>query len=67
MEAEVHVTAENPLTGVSTHTNTAYLVYVALNEDGQPVPVPPLVPENEADRQRMEEGRARQAYRLGQK
>jgi uncharacterized protein (TIGR00369 family) len=66
MEAEVHVTAENPITGVCTHTNTAYLVYVALDEDGHAVPVPPLLPENEAERQRMEEGRARQAYRLGQ-
>ncbi len=66
MEAEVHVTAENPLTGVCTHTNTAYLVYVALDEGGHAVPVPPLLPESEADRQRMEEGRARQAYRLGQ-
>src|SRR5512133_3462700 len=28
MEAEVHVMAENPITGEQTHTNTAYLVYV---------------------------------------
>jgi uncharacterized protein (TIGR00369 family) len=66
MEAEVHVTAEDPLTGVCTHTNTAYLVYVALDETGRPVQVPALIPESEADRQRMEEGRARQAYRLSQ-
>jgi uncharacterized protein (TIGR00369 family) len=66
MEAEVHVTAEDPLTGVCTHTNTAYLVYVALDETGRPVQVPTLIPESEADRQRMEEGRARQAYRLSQ-
>lgn len=66
MEAEVHVTAENPITGERTHTNTAYLVYVALDENGRPVEVPPLIPENEEQRQRMEEGRARQAYRLAQ-
>ena len=66
MEAEVHVTAEDPITGVCTHTNTAYLVYVALDEDGHPIQVPALIPENDSDRQHMEEGRARQAYRLSQ-
>ena len=66
MEVEVQVTAENPITGECTHTNTAYLVYVALDENGQPVAAPPLVPENEAQRQRMEEGQARQAHRLAQ-
>jgi uncharacterized protein (TIGR00369 family) len=66
MEAEVHVVAENPITGERTHTNTAYLVYVAMDEAGRPVPVPPLIPEDEAQRQRMEDGKARQDYRLTQ-
>jgi uncharacterized protein (TIGR00369 family) len=66
MEAEVHVTAENPITGECTHTNTAYLVYVALDVHGQPVRVPPLIAENESQRIRMEEGQARQAHRLAQ-
>jgi uncharacterized protein (TIGR00369 family) len=66
MEAEVQVTAENPITGECTHTNMAYLVYVALDEQGQPVEVPRLIPENEQQRHRMEEGKQRQAYRLAQ-
>jgi uncharacterized protein (TIGR00369 family) len=66
MEAEVHVEAENPISGQRTHTNNAYLVYVALGPDGRPVEVPPLIAETEAERQRMEEGRRRQAYRLEQ-
>jgi uncharacterized protein (TIGR00369 family) len=66
MEAEVQVIAENPITGERTHTNTAYLVYVALDENHHPVSVPPLIPETEAQRLRMEEGQARQAYRLAQ-
>ena len=66
MEAEVSVTAENPTTGESWHTNTAYLVYVALNEQGKPIPVPPLQPESDFERQRMDAGAARQAYRLEQ-
>jgi uncharacterized protein (TIGR00369 family) len=66
MEAEVQVTAENPITGGRWHTHTAYLVFVALDEKGQPVEVPPLIPETEEQRLRFEEGRERQAYRLAQ-
>lgn len=66
LEAEIHVTAENPITGECTHTNTAYLVYVALGEGGQPVTVPGLIPETEAEAQRMNEGKSRQEYRLAQ-
>ena len=66
MEAEVQVVSENPITGERTHTNTAYLVYVALDESGKPVPVPDLIPETQAQRERMEAGHARQQYRLAQ-
>ena len=66
MEAEVHVVAENPVTGEQTHTNTAYLVYVALDEHGEPAQVPPLLPETQEQSVRMQEGQARQAYRLEQ-
>ena len=67
MEAEVHVQAENPITGERTHTNTAYLVYVALDDYGQPSSVPPLMAETEAEEQRMEEAKERQAQRLKQR
>ncbi len=67
MEAEVQVIAENPITGQRTHTNTAYLVYVAIDENGRPTPVPPLIPENEEDERRMEAARQRQAHRLSQR
>lgn len=66
MEAEIHVEAENPISGERTFTNDAYLVYVALGKDGKPIQVPPLLPQTEAQRQRMEAGRTRQAYRLAQ-
>lgn len=66
IEAEVQVTAENPITGECTHTNTAYVVYVALDEDGNPTPVPAIIPENDPERRRMEAGKARQTYRLAQ-
>ena len=67
MEAEVLVSAENPVTGECIYTNTGYLVYVALNDQGQPVPVPPLIPENEGQQLRLEEGAARQTHRLSRR
>jgi uncharacterized protein (TIGR00369 family) len=66
LEAEVNVTAENPVTGECTYTNTGYFVYVALNQEGKPVPVPPIIPQTDAQRLRMEEGRERQERRLAQ-
>jgi uncharacterized protein (TIGR00369 family) len=66
LEVEVTVEAENPISGVRTFTNTAYLVYVALDDSGAPVTVPPLIPETDAQRQRMQDGEARQAYRKAQ-
>lgn len=66
MEAEVRVVAENPLTGEQTHTNNAYLVFVALNEDGSRATVPPLVAANESDEIRLEQGKQRQQDRLKQ-
>jgi uncharacterized protein (TIGR00369 family) len=67
MEAEVLVHTENPVTGERIWTNTAYLVYVALDENGRPVAVPPLIAETEKDRRKLEEGRQRQARRLAEK
>ncbi|MFZ5818447.1 MAG: acyl-CoA thioesterase [Chloroflexota bacterium] len=67
MEAEVQVVAENPVTGEQTHTNTAYLVYVALDDEGKPVPVPSLFAETEHEKQRLEQAQKRQKYRLSQK
>jgi len=67
IEVEVQVVAENPITGEQTHTNTAYLVYVALGEDGKPVPVPLLRADNPAEKARMQAARERQERRLAQK
>ena len=67
MEAEVQVIAENPITGERTHTNNAYLVYVALDDTGRPSSVPELVLETEAEKLRMEQAKKRQAYRISQK
>jgi uncharacterized protein (TIGR00369 family) len=67
MEVGVRVVAENPLTGERTHTNSAYLVFVALDGDGQPVKVPPLILETDEERRRWAEAEARQQRRLEQR
>jgi uncharacterized protein (TIGR00369 family) len=67
MEAEVQVQAENPVTGERTHTNTAYLVYVALDDQGKPTPVPPIKAETEDERRKLDFAKERQARRLIEK
>ncbi len=64
MEVRIAVTAENPLTGQTIHTNLAYGVYVAIDlQTRQPHPVPPLIAETEEEQRRMEAARQRQAER----
>ncbi len=67
LEAEVQVVAENPVTGERTHTNTAYLVYVALDDEGHPTTVPGLVVETDEEKARMEQAKKRQAHRIAEK
>lgn len=64
MEIEVHVEAEDILTGNKTHTNDAFMVFVALDVNGRPVEVPGLLLETDDDRRRWEQGQQRQADRL---
>jgi uncharacterized protein (TIGR00369 family) len=64
IEVGVRVLAENPLTGERTHTNSAYLVYVALDNQGKPAEVPPLILETEEEKRRWREGEMRQKRRL---
>jgi len=64
MEAEVQVQAENPITGKRTHTNTAYLVYVALDDQGKPTPISPVKAETEDEKRKMDSAKERQGRRL---
>jgi acyl-CoA hydrolase len=67
MEAEVHVVAEDPVSGGRTHTNTAYLVYVALDDQGRPAPVPPLLAETNEEKHKIVKALERQERRLQKK
>ena len=64
MEAEVQVVAENPITGERTHTNTAYLVYVGLDDNNHPTTIPQLVLETDEDKARYEQAKLRQQRRI---
>jgi acyl-CoA hydrolase len=64
MEVGVKVWVENLQTGEIRHTSSAYLTFVAVDEKGQRVAVPPIVPETEEEQRRYEEAADRRAYRL---
>lgn len=64
IETRLVVTAEDLMTGSLTHTNTAYFVYVALDDEGETVRVPPLICETEEEKSLNEEAAARQSLRL---
>jgi len=67
VEVGVRVEADNFVTGRHVHTSSAYLVYVALDKEGKPRPVPPVEPENEEQRQRQREAKLRREARLARK
>lgn len=64
MEVGVRVDAENPRTGETFHTASAYLTFVAIGKDGKPIPVPELILESDIDRTRFENAKKRRELRL---
>ena len=67
MEVGVRVEAENPRTGASRHTSTAYLTMVALADAGEPTPVPPLRAESDIELRRQREAELRRKNRLAER
>jgi len=66
IEVGVRVEAEDLLSGVRRHTNTCYLTFVALDDQGRPVPVPPVAPETEDERRRFREAEVRREHRVAE-
>lgn len=62
-EVGVHVESEDLSNGQVCHTNTAHLVFVALDSLGKPARVPRLLAESEEEKRRWREAEARQAHR----
>ncbi len=63
LEVGVRVEAEPWRGGERRHTTSAYLLMVALDDDGKPTPVPPLTPETSEDRRRQQHARIRRELR----
>jgi acyl-CoA hydrolase len=64
MEVGVTVETENFMTGARLHTCSAYLTFVALDETGKAVPIPPVIPETETEQRRYREAGERREARL---
>ena len=64
MEIGVRVESEHPLTGERRHTSSAYFTFVALDENGKPTKVPPLLAETPDEQRRLKEAEARRSVRL---
>jgi acyl-CoA hydrolase len=64
LEVGVRVESENVLTGKRRHTNSCYLTFVAIDENGHPVPVPPVLPETDEERTRFREAGTRREQRI---
>jgi uncharacterized protein (TIGR00369 family) len=67
MECGVRVEAVDPVTGLTRHANSAYLVFVAVDEEGKPRPVPPLIVESAIQRRRQREAALRRERRMAHK
>jgi uncharacterized protein (TIGR00369 family) len=67
MEIGVRVESENPVSGERRHTASAYLTFVALDRNGKPMLIPPLVLETDEERRRNREAKARREARLQEK
>ncbi len=64
MEVGVRVTAEDVRAKSLRHTVTAYLTFVALNEDHKPTLVPSLLLKTEEEKKRFAQAEERRKWRL---
>lgn len=64
MEVELNVWAENPLEETRRKCNRAFYTFVALDDDGQTVPVPKIEPQTKREKKRYEAAAKRRDIRL---
>lgn len=67
VEVGIRVESENIRTRERSHTSTAYLTMVALNDDGRPTAVPPLQPQTAEELRREREAQLRRDNRLAER
>ncbi len=64
MEVGVRVEVENLFSGKVTHTASAYLTFVCLDENRRPMKVPPLILETDGDKRRNRQALERRRIRI---
>jgi acyl-CoA hydrolase len=67
MEVGVRVEAEDPRSAQVRHASTAYLTFVALDDDGRPTSVPPMAPQTATEERRQREAELRRKHRLAER
>jgi acyl-CoA hydrolase len=67
MEVGVKVVVEDLLSGELKHTCSAYLTFVAIDEKGNRVAIPPVIPETHEETRRYEEAGKRREHRLAER
>ena len=63
MEIGVRIDAESPLTGELRHTATAYLTFVAIDENNKPTQIPRIKPVTDDEIRRYERAKKRHLKR----
>jgi acyl-CoA hydrolase len=64
LEVGVTVFADSFKKGTRIHTNSAYLTFVAVDENGKPVKAVPVIPESKEEKRRFDEALSRRNIRL---
>ncbi len=67
LEVGVKVFREDPINGTRTHAASAYLTFVAIDQYGKPLPVPPVCPQTAEEHRRYREAELRRQQRLAQR
>ena len=64
MEVGVKVFREENFTGRREHTSSAYLTFVAVDKQGRPQAVPPVIPKTPEEKRRYREAERRRRLRM---
>jgi acyl-CoA hydrolase len=64
MEIGCRLESEDPHTAARCHVATCYLTFVAIDAQGKPRAIPPVIPETEEEKRRFRDAEVRRASRL---
>jgi acyl-CoA hydrolase len=64
IEVSVKVFSEDYITGQRRQTSSAFVTYVAVDQNDRPKPIPPVIPRTAEERLEYREALARRRYRL---